>query len=230
MRKISYKKYHRDFDYRKFDMMFRNIFQKRFNILSRFVKKEVVLDIGCSNGVFLDLFGENGFETWGVEPSENGLIAQKKGHKIIKSFFESAKLPEGYFDLVIMNHTLEHVDDPTAVIKKVHGLLKTDGILFVDVPNFGSLLSKIMGKRWPYLLPREHKSQFTKETLTKLFIDADFEVLHWESRSGIFEYANPLLELKRKRFLLDLISSPYSLIATLLNMGDSMSLVGRKNK
>ena len=32
----------------------------------------------------------------------------------------------------------------------------------------------------------------------------------------------------RKRFLLDLVMAPYSLIVTLLNMGDSMSMIGRK--
>ncbi len=226
---INYQTYHRDYDYQKYEEMFRNIFMKRFNLVSKYVKKGKVLDIGCSNGVFLDLFKESGWETWGVEPSENSETARKKGHKVMKGFFEKVNLPKNYFDLVIMNHTLEHMDSPVSVLKKVSGILKKDGILLVDVPNFGSLLSKLMGNKWPYLLPDEHKWQFTKASLTEIFKEGGYRVLYWESRSGIFEFSNPFLELGRKRFILEILSSPYSLLATLLNMGDSMSMVGRKS-
>ena len=223
--------YHRDKDYLANESLFRNIFIKRFNIIrSHFAEasRGRVLDIGCSNGVFLDLFKEKNWETWGVEPSENGSIAKEKGHKVIKSFFETAELPKNYFDLVVANHTLEHVDDPILFLKKVNHVLKTYGIVFIDVPNAGGLGSKVLKSRWPYLLPQEHKSQFTKNSLSKIFKQSGFEVIHFESRSGIFEYANPFLELHRKRFILDLITIPYSLIATLFSMGDSMSLVGKK--
>jgi SAM-dependent methyltransferase len=227
MNKTNYKKYHRDNTYLENESLFRNIFQKRYNLISKFIKSpSKVLDIGCSNGVFLDLYIES--ETWGVEPSQNAHKINKK-HKVIKSTFEIAKLPLNYFDLVIMNHTLEHLKRPSDVLTKIKSLLKKDGIVFIDVPNVGSLSSKILGNKWPYLLPDEHLWQFDKKSITKLARDAGFEVLHWESRSGIFEYANPLKELKRKRFLLDIITIPYSLIATLFNMGDSMSLIAKRN-
>lgn len=220
--------YHRDSDYRKFESTFRNIFQKRFNLTKEWIKKGKVLDIGCSNGIFLDLFKEKGFETWGVEPSENSDAAIKKGHRVIKDSFENAKFPEEYFDLIIMNHTLEHMENPEFVLKKANKLLKPKGILFADVPNAGGLGSRLLGKHWPLRLPLEHKWQFKRETISELFIKSGFEVLHWESRSGVFEFANPPLELKRRRFLIDLLLLPYSLFATLMNMGDSMSVIGRK--
>ena len=225
---IDYGKYYRDEDYKKFERTFRNIFRKRFNRVSRLVPVGSVVDIGCSNGVFLDLFREKGFETWGVEPSENAALARAKGHKVLKSAFEKTNLPKNYFDLVILNHTLEHLDDPLGILKKVYGLLKKDGIIFVDVPNAGGLGVKLLGEYWPYRLPEEHKWQFTKQSLSKLFKKAGFKIIHFESRSGIFEYANPLLELHRPRFLIDILTVPYSLVATLFNMGDSMSLIGRK--
>ena len=226
--------YHRDEDYLKYESLFENIFRKRFKLIKSHSRGGIstVLDIGCSNGVFLDLFTDR--ETWGIEPSGSGEIARKKGHKIIKDYFENLpagrqeQLPNDYFDLVILNHTLEHMDNPKKIIEKINILLKKGGIVFIDVPNFGSLLSKILGKKWPYLLPKEHKSQFTKESLTKLLQENGFDILYWESRSGIFEYANPLKELGRKRFLLDLFAIPYTLFATLLGMGDSMSFIAKK--
>lgn len=223
--------YHRDKDYLKNESLFRNIFRKRFNLLQPYFaesSKRKVLDIGCSNGVFLDLFREKGWQTWGVEPSGSGETARQKGYKILKTNFENAELPQNYFDLALLNHTLEHMENPVLVLKKAYKILKKGGVVFVDVPNAGGLGSKLLGKYWPYKLPDEHKHQFTKESLSKVLKSAGFKVLHWESRSGVFEYANPLLELRRKRFLLDLITLPYSLIATIFDAGDSMSAIGKK--
>lgn len=231
---IDYTNYHRDKEYRENEKLFKNIFKKRYNIISKFIKKpRTVLDIGCSNGIFLDLY--NTSETWGVEPSTTANSLRSTAHRIINTYFEKAKLPENYFDLIIMNHTLEHVKDAGIVLAKINRLLKKDGILFVDVPNAGGLGSKLLGDKWPYRLPDEHTYQFTKKSLSGLVRDSGFKILHWESRSGLFELANPLLDLWqslisfKKRFITNLLTIPYSLITTLLNMGDSMSIVARKN-
>lgn len=230
---INYKKYYRDSEYQENEKMFRNIFLKRYNLISKFITNpKKVLDIGCSNGVFLDLFKNS--ETWGVEPSGIGKRSEEKGHKVIHEYFEKAKLPENYFDLVIMNHTLEHVKDADVVLKKIYKILKNNGILFIDVPNAGGLSSKILGDKWPYRAPGEHTYQFTKESLSKKISESGFKILHWESRSGLFEFANPLQDLLlsllsfKKRFFTNLFNLPYSMFVTILNMGDSISFVAKK--
>ena len=226
--------YHRDSDYLANETLFRNIFKKRFNLITKHLGGGCVLEIGCSNGVFSDLFKEAGFETWGIEPSNSAQEAKQKGHKIINGTFEKADLPINYFNLVIMNHVLEHMDNPAMVLRKVFSLLKRDGLLFVDVPNAGSLGAKFLGKYWPYRLPEEHKHQFTQANLSNLLWVASFKIIYWESRSGLFEYANPWLELwqsligLKKRFLFDLCTLPYALCVTILGMGDSMTFLARK--
>lgn len=221
--------YHRDRDYLEFERTFRNIFQKRVNLISRFAKGGRLLEVGCSTGVMLKLFRERGWQTLGVEPSRSALAAQKKGLKVWRQKFEDVRPPAGFFDLVILNHTLEHMEKPKGVLAKVNRILKSDGIVFVDVPNAGGLGAKILGKYWPYRLPQEHKWQFTRQSLASLLEETGFEILHWESRSGIFEYANPLFELDRKRFWFDILGSPYALLATLLNQGDSLSVIAKKD-
>lgn len=230
---IDYTKYHRDIQYQDNEELFKNIFKKRLKIIEKYVKTpKTVLDIGCSNGIFLDLF-ENS-ETWGVEPSGNAKKSNAKKHNIINTYFEKANLPQNYFDLVIMNHTLEHVENADLVLCKIYKILKKNGVLFIDVPDAGSLSSKILGDKWPYKLPQEHTYQFTKQSLSKKIINAEFKILHWESRSGLFEVANPFLELwqsligLKKRFFVNLLTIPYSLFVTAINMGDSMSFVAKK--
>lgn len=231
---MNYKKYHRDKTYLENESHFRNIFSTRFKIAKHFGKKGRVLDIGASTGIMLSIFKNDGWETWGVEPSESANAAKEGGHRIIKNYFEKAKLPKNFFDVVIMNHTLEHLDDPVLVLRRIYTLLKKEGILLVDVPNAGGLGSRLLGDKWPYRLPLEHKHQFTKVTLSKVFRDAGFEVVHFKSRSGVFEFGNPVLEIwesmigMKKRFFTNLINIPYDILVTILNYGDSMTMVGKK--
>lgn len=231
---MDYTKYHRDTSYLENESHFKNIFRKRFNIAKKYVKKGKVLDIGASTGAMLDLFKEVGFETWGVEPSESAKISQSKGHKITKNYFEKAKFSSNFFDLVIMNHTLEHLDNPVLVLKKIYKILKPKGILLVDVPNAGGLGSIILKDKWPYKLPLEHKHQFTKESLSAIFKESRFKITHFESRSGIFEFANPIKEIwesliqGKKRFFTNIINIPYDIVVTALKKGDSMTIVGEK--
>lgn len=232
---MDYKNYHRDKTYLENESLFKNIFTKRYFIASKFITHPGrVLDIGTSTGTMLDIFKEKGWETWGIEPSESAKVAEDKGHKISKIYFEAAKLPKNYFDLVIMNHTLEHLKDPEQILKKVNLVLKKNGIVYIDVPNAGGIASKTMGDNWPYRLPLEHEWQFTRKSLSEFFIKAGFRVVHFESRSGLLEFGYPLKELfeslvtLKKRFFTNLITFPYALVVTIFNTGDSMSMLGKK--
>ncbi len=232
---ISYQDYHRDQDYQKFEKEFRNIFQKRFKIISRFKKKPAkVLEIGAATGVMLQIFKKHGWEVWGIEPSASARDAQKKGIKILKTTFEKAKLPKNYFDVVILNHTLEHMTNPLAIMRKVKTLLIKKGIIYVDVPNFASFSAKLANKNWKYILPEEHLYHFTPETLRKILEKAGFKTIYCRTWSGIFDVANPFLKLYqeladfRLNFINDILGIPANIIATTLNQGTSLAMIGEK--
>lgn len=42
---------------------------------------------------------------------------------------------EGHFDIIMINQTLEHVYDPILCLKNVRKYLKTDGLLYINVPS-----------------------------------------------------------------------------------------------
>lgn len=232
----DYGQYHREFDYAEFEKHFRNIYEKRFAISGCFSEKTGrVLEIGASRGIMLDIFRERGWETWGVEPSaKSANEARRRGHKILTKIFEEAELPNNYFEVVVLNHTLEHMENPVEVMKKVRMVLKNKGVVLVDVPNYGALSRAVLGKRWPYFLPEEHRWHFDKNSLGKVFEKAGLRVVHWESRSGLFEYRYPTRELwqslmgRKKRFFKNILGLAGATAATYINRGSSFSMVGRK--
>ncbi|MCX6706174.1 MAG: class I SAM-dependent methyltransferase, partial [Candidatus Woesebacteria bacterium] len=129
--------YHRDEDYKKYESLFENMFLKRVNLISEFVSGGKMLEVGSATGVMLKLFAKRGWDALGIEPSGSCQEAKKKGLRVLNVTFEDSKLPKDYFDLVVLNHTLEHMDNPEWVIKKIKTFLKDEGIIFIDVPNFG---------------------------------------------------------------------------------------------
>lgn len=232
---VSYEGYHRDADYKKYEADFKNIFNKRFKTLSKYFDEPgKVIEIGASTGTLLSIFQKDGWETLGIEPSKSATQARNKGIKILKQPFEKANLTKSSYDLAILNHTLEHVEDPLFVLKKVNHILKPNGLVYVDVPNFGSLAQAIQKQYWTALLPHEHIHHFTKETLFKTLRKANFNVIWWSSWSGIFDVANPLererIKIKRGdiHLISDLLDLPGNIIATLFKRGTNLAVVGKK--
>lgn len=234
---ISYYNYHRDQDYIKFYSRFRNILEYRVRLIKRFRKRPgKVLDVGSSTGTLLRIFKKDGWECWGIDPSESFSLSRAKSIKVIKNIFEKASLPSNYFNVLVFNHTLEHLDNPFKALGKAYRVLKKEGLILVDVPNFGSLSSRILGSNWPYLLPTEHKYHFTKESLKGILAKAGFKVVYTETRSGIWDYSNPfheimsnLLHLKEK-FFLDVFTLFPSLIMTKIGLGTGLTVVAEKTK
>ncbi len=232
---VGYKRYHRDPVYKVSKEQFLNIFQKRVGIISRFIKGSRALEIGSSTGLLLYLLTECGWDVLGVEPSKEAVgTAEKMGIETLNETFESAKLQLESFDLVVLNHTLEHMRDPLAVLGKARKILKKNGLIFIDVPNFGSFTARLMGTKWSYILPKEHYWHFTKDSLFRILEKSGFASIHWEAHSGIWGYGNPLLEVwqsftgGKKRFFMNVLTAIPAFILTLLKFGTGLTVVAQK--
>jgi len=103
-------------------------------------KVKNVLDIGSGAGENLLSFGQKfpKSELYAIEPSKIGQsLLNKKGVKVISESIntEWEKEYQGFFDVVLLRHVLEHFLNPIEMLKKIRGVLKEDGILYVAVPN-----------------------------------------------------------------------------------------------
>lgn len=233
----EYTAYHRDLNYIKNEDQFKNIFLKRVKVIAKFKTGGKALEIGSSTGFLLSLLKSRGWEVLGIEPSGTSYkSAIDKGIPVLNTTFEMSHLPGENFDLIVMNHVLEHMDSPISILKKARMLLKEDGIIFIDVPNFGGLSAKIRGPLWKYILPEEHKWHFTIDSLSRILRKSGFNVIFSSTYSGIWDYGSPAGELfeslkgLKKRFVWDLLSAIPSFLTTRLGLGSGLTLVARKGR
>lgn len=226
--------YHRDSEYDAEESLFRNIFLKRFNLIYKYIKSGEVLEIGCSTGIMLSIFRENGFSTTGVELSKKAAsIARARGIEVINKPFEKIEFSKK-FDLIIMNHTLEHLENPVQVIDKCRKLLKPKGILYIDLPNFDSFSLKFQKSNWPLLLPKEHLWHFTEKSFKEIFDKMNFKILSVEKASGVWDFNNPGKELftslthMKKRFFSEFFTMIPTFFLTKTKKGTDLMVIARK--
>lgn len=227
--------YHRDGEYISEHKLFQNIFARRVSLIEKYhPKKGRVLEIGSSTGELLSILKDKGWEVLGIELSAKAAkIAQ--GRKIPTQVlpFEQFK-NSGKFDVVIINHTLEHLKNPKQIIQKISELLLSGGLVLISVPNFGSLSAKLQRQYWPLLLPDEHLWHFTAHSLGLLLSQYQLSPIYTEQISGIWDMQNPMKELVisltqlKKRFFTEVVGLIPSLITTKLNKGSNLTIVAQK--
>jgi SAM-dependent methyltransferase len=154
--------------------------------LPRDVPPGRALEVGCAEGYYLLALRERGWQVAGVEISpEMARVARDEyGLDVRTGAAETtlADYADASFDLVAMWHVLEHVTDPAGVLKQIRRILKPNGRLVLEVPNFRGLSRSMFRTYWAALeLPR-HLYHFTPTTLRALLTSAG---LHMNAVTGV---------------------------------------------
>lgn len=106
-------------------------------IIRKYKSSGNFLDIGTNMGFFLRKARGQGWNLYGVEPSPalSKIAREHFGLNIKTAFLQEAGFSDIFFDIVTMTDVFEHLPDPGDVLRDVHRILKSDGILFIKVPN-----------------------------------------------------------------------------------------------
>jgi 2-polyprenyl-3-methyl-5-hydroxy-6-metoxy-1,4-benzoquinol methylase len=97
-----------------------------------------VLDVGAGSGWIVAALASMGIEAVGLELDADLLAcAHDSGAPVIGGDIcqPPAELEAGSFDVVLSSQTLEHIFEPRRAIDRMAALLRTGGLLHVDVPN-----------------------------------------------------------------------------------------------
>jgi 2-polyprenyl-3-methyl-5-hydroxy-6-metoxy-1,4-benzoquinol methylase len=151
-----------------------------------------LLDVGCGNGYFLHIARTCGWHVVGVDPDPkavaNGL---GQGLDVIQGGIEYFDGKDDFFDVITLNHVIEHVHEPVAVLNACHRLLKPGGQLWLETPNINSLGHRHYMKDWRGLETPRHLVMFNQSSLTKALTEAGFSGIKIQSRPS------PLLQISR---------------------------------
>jgi len=148
----------------------------RLNVLKKYLneKNELkILDFGSGYGTtaiaLKKLF--NSYVT-AIDSSKLIIEMCQKYHPEIE-WICSNTIPDHFqpssYDVVTMFHILEHILNPQEIMCKVAKILKPDGFLLIEVPNFNSMMRKIKRMNWIFVVDH-HVNYFSKKNL-KLFIE-----------------------------------------------------------
>ena len=111
---------------------------RRFETYKAMIKGKRLLDFGCGSGGFLSLSNEISDSCTGIElESTNRNNINKSGIECVQTI---EQLSGKQFDLIFLNHVLEHLPHPISVLKSLHTLLEKDGKLIIEVPHSKDIL------------------------------------------------------------------------------------------
>lgn len=167
---------------------FKNMVQRGREILGLIKKycKETefsdtrVIEIGCSAGGILVPFLETGAIVKGYDYDQRYLDYGNKHNPDMNLCFgglESLESEGKKYDLIIINHVLEHLSDPKEAINLIKKSLKESGLLYIGVPGlknpeyYYSPTKSFLGS-----LHIGHLFHFSRLSLIRLL--KDFELLY----------------------------------------------------
>ena len=144
-----------------------------------------VLEVGCGAGAFSRSLKATS-ETWGVEPVA-GAAEKAARHltRVLNGKYDDVApgIPDDYFDLVICNDVIEHMDDHDRFLLSVRSKMRANGWIVGSVPNMRNyrvLHELLVRKDWQYrdygILDRTHLRFFTEKSLRRALEGAGFRL------------------------------------------------------
>ena len=203
------------------------------------------LDVGCGNGSFLNqMKNDTCCQVDGIDISSKAIQTAKEhyGINIFQGCITEAPFPHNSFDVITSWWSLEHVTNPSQVLRKMACLLKNDGYCVIGVPNINSFNAKLFKDKWYHLDCPRHLYLYSPDTITRLLDKAGFivEKIIFDKtpksflRSLQYYFSNENTPLKdQKRFkgssTIKRLWGPLALLLALLKQSDQMVVYARKN-
>lgn len=146
-----------------------------------------ILDVGCGSGLMLHSFSDIGFtKLTGVDPFiEDDII---NGYvKIYKKYIH--ELPaNSIYDLIIFNHSFEHINDQLETLVKVSEILHDKGVCIISMPMKTNYIWKKYGTYWVQIDAPRHFILHTLKSFELLVKKSGLSIRDFYFDSGGFQF------------------------------------------
>lgn len=123
----------------------------------------LMLDIGGNDSSFLSYFRDLDLELVNVDPNATG----GKRYEMIRCFLEDVDLKDYKHvsnKIVVSSHTIEHLAQPSELIKKISEALNADDYCFLQFPSIESLVENLRFDQ----ICHQHLNYFSLTSIAKL--------------------------------------------------------------
>jgi len=138
------------------------------------------LDIGCGPGFLLSQAQACGWRCTGLDssPFAPRFARERFGLEDVHSgLIEEADFAPERFDIISMQHVIEHLYDPLPTMRRVLSWLKPGGLLYLETPDIESGPARRDGASWLHIKIPEHVLYFSGASLRHLLAELGCEVL-----------------------------------------------------
>jgi SAM-dependent methyltransferase len=143
-----------------------------------------MLEIGCATGEFVAAAADAGYRAFGCDTSG---WAVERAAELGRGEVTAGTLsdwrgahPDMRVDAAAAFHVIEHLREPGALLEEARSVLTPGGMLFLEVPNYGSAAARRDGAAWAAAMLDDHFHHFTPGSISRLLDDRGFEVLQAE--------------------------------------------------
>jgi SAM-dependent methyltransferase len=167
-------------------------YTERRHLLERAVQglpPGVALDVGAAGGGNTRVLQRLGWRSCALEYGVDGAqVASERGLSVVRGDATALPIRSGSLDLVVAFDVLEHIVDDGAAAAEIYRSLRPGATFLVAVPCDPKLWSA-------HDDAVDHVRRYTRTTLTKLLIDADFALVSLTSWNVLLR---PIVALRRK--------------------------------
>jgi 2-polyprenyl-3-methyl-5-hydroxy-6-metoxy-1,4-benzoquinol methylase len=145
------------------------------------------IDVGCGTGYLLSELKKSGFDGLGIDFNPD-LVRFARAHFHVNAEVtrvEDLMALNSRFDLALLIHVLEHVEDPVGLLKNIRQLLDPGGILFIDLPNLTRFAINRSIRKGGFFwgeYPPHHLTFWSRASLSKALEAAGYSVLECHPR------------------------------------------------
>lgn len=127
-----------------------------------------MLDIGCSNGAFVDTARKRGFSCYGVEMNDG--IAKSESTFI--GSIDRIRFPDNYWAFMTLHDVFEHLINPMQTLRNLKKSLIPNGVLVIDFPHYW------VEQGYHHWKVVQHLWYFNQDQLCQLLESEGFKVAH----------------------------------------------------